>query len=92
MKSLLRLVPYLKKYKRILLWGLATVVLSNVFIVVQPKIVGNAVDALKTGLETKQIDSTQLMIYGLLVVGLSAVAGFFTFLTCQTIIVASRHI
>jgi ATP-binding cassette subfamily B multidrug efflux pump len=92
MKSLLRLIPYLKKYKRILLWGLATVVLSNLFTVIQPRIVGNAIDTLKTGLETKQIDSNQLLIYGSLVVGLSLVAGFFTFLTRQTIIVASRHI
>lgn len=92
MKSLLRLLPYLKKYRIPLLWGFGTVVMSNILTVIQPRIVGNAIDTLKTGLETKHIDSTALMYYGLLVVGLSLVSGFFTFLTRQTIIVTSRHI
>jgi ATP-binding cassette subfamily B protein len=92
MKSLLRLKPYLKKYRKTLLWGLLTVVMSNLFTVFQPKIVGDAIDKLKTGLETRQIDTHGLLIYGGIVVGLSLVAGFFTFLTRQTIIVVSRHI
>jgi ATP-binding cassette subfamily B multidrug efflux pump len=92
MKSLLRLTPYLKKYRKILLWGLLTVVLSNLFTVFQPWLVGSAIDTLKTGLETKKIDTGTLLITGSLVVALSLIAGFFTFLTRQTIIVASRHI
>ncbi len=92
MRSLLRLIPYLKKYRRTLLWGLLTVIMSNIFTVVQPKIVGNAIDALKSGLASKQLDTTLLLMYAVMVVGLSLLAGFFTFLTRQTIIVASRHI
>jgi len=92
MKSLLRLLPYLKKYKRTLLWGLLTVVMSNVFTVFQPKIVGNAIDKLKVGLETKNIDGTSLLVYALLLVALNLIAGFFTYLTRQTIIVVSRHV
>ncbi len=92
MKSLLRLIPYLKKYRATLLWGLLTVVLSNVFTVVQPKIIGHAIDTLKDGLASRQLDTGLLLQYGLLVVGLSLLAGFFTFLTRQTIIVASRKI
>jgi len=92
MKSLLRLLPYLKKYKRILLWGLLTVVLSNVFTVFQPKIVGDAIDKLKIGLETKNIDGASLLIYAAVLVALNLVAGIFTYLTRQTIIVVSRHI
>jgi len=92
MKSLLRLTPYLRKYRTTLLWGVLTVVLSNLFTIVQPKLIGWAIDTLKTGLETKQVDQHSLLIYGSLVVGLSLVSGFFTFLTRQTIIVVSRHI
>src|SRR5512143_2828907 len=92
MRSLLRLVPYLKKHRRILIGGLLTVVCSNLFTVIQPKLVGNAVDKLKLGLETRNIDGTGLLIYAGLIVALSLVAGFFTFLTRQTLIVMSRHI
>ncbi len=92
MKPLLRLLPYLKKYKRTLLWGLLTVVMSNIFTVFQPRIVGNAVDKLKIGLETKNIDGTSLLIFAVALVGLNLLAGIFTYLTRQTIIVISRHI
>ncbi len=92
MKSLLRLLPYLNKYRRTLFWGLLTVVGSNLFTVIQPKLVGNAIDKLKIGIDTKQIDSTGLLIYAGFVVGLSLAAGFLTFLTRQTIIVVSRHV
>jgi ATP-binding cassette subfamily B protein len=92
MKSLLRLLPYLKKYKRTLLWGLLTVVLSNVFTVFQPQIVGNAIDKLKIGIETKNIDGTGILFYAAALVALNLIAGIFTYLTRQTIIVVSRHI
>ncbi|MBI5477195.1 MAG: ABC transporter ATP-binding protein [Ignavibacteriales bacterium] len=92
MKSLLRLLPYLKKYKRTLLWGLLTVVMSNLFTVFQPRIVGDAIDKLKIGLETKNIDGTGILLYAVTLVGLNLIAGIFTYLTRQTIIVVSRHI
>lgn len=92
MKSLLRLKPYLLKYKRTLLFGLGTVVASNLFTVIQPKLIGNAIDALKQGLEIKQVDTWVLFQYSATVIGLSLIAGVFTFLTRQTIIVVSRHI
>ena len=92
MKSLLRLLPYLKKYKRTLLWGLLTVVMSNVFTVFQPQIVGNAIDKLKSGIETKNIDGAGILFYAAALVALNLIAGIFTYLTRQTIIVVSRHI
>lgn len=92
MRSLLRLKPYLWKYRRTLLWGVLTVVGSNIFTVAQPLFLGNAIDSLKRGLEIKQIDMEGLLMYAGLVVGFSLAAGFFTFLTRQTIIVVSRHI
>jgi len=92
MKSLLQLLPYLKKYRRTLVWGFVTVVMSNLFTVVQPKLVGNAIDDLKAGLESGSVDTGNLLQYAGLIVGLTLIAGFFTFLTRQTIIVMSRHV
>lgn len=92
MRSLLRLRPYLWKYRRTLFWGLMTVVGSNLFAVVQPLFIGNAVDSLKLALQKGHIDSGGLLKYAGLIVGFSLISGFFTFLTRQTIIVVSRHI
>src|ERR1041385_6802040 len=92
MRSLLRLKPYLWKYRRTLFWGLLTVVGSNLFTVIQPKLVGNAIDKLKIGIDSRQIDESGLLIYAIFIVGLSLASGFLTFLTRQTIIVVSRHI
>ncbi len=92
MKSLLRLLPYLRRYRKLLLWGILAVVFSNLFTVAQPLFIGRAIDVLKTGLETGQLDSSDLLMYALLVVGFSLISGFFSFLTRQSIIVVSRHI
>ncbi len=92
MKSLLHLLPYLKRYRRTIVWGLVTVVMSNLFTVLQPKLVGDAIDDLKSGLEAGTVETGTLLGYAGLIVGLTLVAGFFTFLTRQTIIVMSRHI
>ncbi|HTP13083.1 MAG TPA: ABC transporter ATP-binding protein [Bacteroidota bacterium] len=92
MKSLLRLLPYLKRYKKTLLLGVLTVVGSNLFTVAQPLFLGYAIDELKRGIEQHYFVSTDLLQWAGLIVGFSLVAGFFTFLTRQTIIVVSRHI
>lgn len=92
MKSLLRLKPYLWKYRRTLFLGFLTVVGSNLFSVVQPLFIGNAIDTLKQGLEAKTAVSSDLLMYAGLIVGFTLIGGFFTFLTRQTIIVVSRHI
>jgi ATP-binding cassette, subfamily B, multidrug efflux pump len=84
--------PYLARYRNTLLWGLLTVVLSNVFNVALPLFVGRAIDQLKTGLQTGVLDKGGVLTYAFLVVGFSLVAGIFTFLTRQTIIVVSRHV
>jgi ATP-binding cassette subfamily B protein len=92
LKPLLRLLPYLGKYKKTLILGVLTVVMSNLFTVVQPLFVGRAVDTLKIGLEQRHAGATELVFYAAAVAGFSLVAGFFTFLTRQTIIVVSRHV
>jgi ATP-binding cassette subfamily B multidrug efflux pump len=92
MKSLLRLVPYLTRYKKTLLLGLLTVVMSNLFTVAQPWFIGRAVDSLKAGLEAGALGESGLLVYAGLIVGFSLIAGVFTFLTRQTIIVVSRRV
>ncbi len=92
MKSLLRLIPYLKRYRKTLLLGILTVVGSNLFTVAQPLFLGYAIDELKRGIEQHTFVSNDLLMWAGLIVGFSLVAGFFTFLTRQTIIVVSRHI
>ena len=92
MKSLLRLRPYLAKYKRTLLWGICTVVMSNIFLVATPLFLGNAVDTIKRGIESGSMHHSDLVMYAALIVGFSCVSGFMTYLTRQTIIVVSRRI
>lgn len=92
MKPLLRLKPYLVRYKKTLLLGLGTVVGSNTFTVFLPLFVGFAIDELKAGIESRTYVTGDLLIWAGVIVGFSLVAGFFTFLTRQTIIVVSRHI
>lgn len=92
MRSLLRLKPYLLRYKKTLLFGLLTVIGSNIFTVVQPMFLGKAVDELKRGIESHIFVSSDLLIWAGLIIGFSLIAGIFTFLTRQTIIVTSRHI
>ncbi|MFN0159373.1 MAG: ABC transporter ATP-binding protein [Bacteroidota bacterium] len=92
MKPLLRLRPYLARHKRTLFWGLLTVVGSNIFTVAQPHFIGRAIDSLKAGIESGQLNESGLLYYALAIVGFSIVAGTFTFLTRQTIIVVSRKI
>jgi ATP-binding cassette, subfamily B, multidrug efflux pump len=92
MKSLLRLIPYLTRYKKTLFLGLLAIVCSNVFTVIQPHFVGVAIDKLKTGLETHTLVKTDLILYAVMIVGFTLVAGFFSYATRQTIIVVSRHI
>lgn len=92
MKSLLRLIPYLTKYRTTLYWGLVTVIVTNLFTVATPWFIGEAIDELKMGLERQSLHHTDLFWYAGIVVGFSAIAGVMLFLTRQTIIVVSRKI
>ncbi len=66
--------------------------MSNLFVVAQPTLIGRAIDELKVGLEQRSIDVWDVAGYAGLVVAFSLIAGVFTFLTRQTIIVVSRHV
>ncbi len=92
MRSLLRLKPYLVKYKTTLYWGLLTVIISNLFYVVTPIFIGGAIDTIKHGIESHSLNHTDLLWYAVLIVGFAVVSGIMLFLTRQTIIVVSRKI
>ena len=92
MKPLLRLLPYLKRHRRLLVIGAIAVVCSNLFTVVQPLLIGRAIDVLNAVLLKSSGATESLVLYAAAVVGSSVIAGIFSFLTRQTLIVASRHI
>ena len=82
-----RLLHYFALYKIPLLIGGACVVGSSVFKLLQPLIVGNAVNAL-----TDAVTRGGLVRFGLLLVGAAAIEGVFLYLQRWIIIGASRRI
>lgn len=87
MKSLARLLPYFRKYRRTLLWGILFIFLSTVFAVIAPAIIRRAIDGLE-----QNLTSSTLLQYALLIVGVALFSGLFLYLTRQSIIVVSRRI
>ncbi|HPI20501.1 MAG TPA: ABC transporter ATP-binding protein [Candidatus Kapabacteria bacterium] len=88
MKSLKILLPYLKKYKSILILGFIFVTVSNVCSTTLPRIVGIAIDDI-----TSLTYNTDTIIKDIaIMIGLTAFSGLFMFLTRRTIIVTSRKI
>jgi ATP-binding cassette, subfamily B, multidrug efflux pump len=82
-----RLLHYFALYKIPLLLGAACVVGSSVFKLLQPLIVGNAVNEL-----SEAVTRGSLVWFGLLLVGAAAVEGVFLYLQRWIIIGASRRI
>lgn len=96
MKALQYLNKYFRKYKWRILLGLFITVLSKILSLKIPQIIRdslNVVDDYQKNVITdvSEIKST-LFINVLIIVGVALVAGFFTFLMRQTIIVTSRLI
>ena len=87
MKSLLRLLPYFRRYRWTLIRGIVYIFLSTVFAVIAPVIIRDAVDGLQADLS-----SETLIRYALMIVGVALLSGVFLYLTRQTIIVVSRLI
>ncbi|MFH0990196.1 MAG: ABC transporter ATP-binding protein [bacterium] len=92
MRSLLRLIPYLRRYQKTLMLGVLTIIGSNIFTVVQPMLMGFAIDDLKRAIEQRSVSGSDFLLWAGLIIGFSLIASIFTFLTRQTIIVISRHI
>lgn len=87
MKSLLPLIPYIKKYRTRLLIGFVFILCSIGANSLYPLIIGAAIDDLTSG-----VYRYSMLEYALAGIGLILVSGFFLFLIRQHIIVVSREI
>jgi ATP-binding cassette subfamily B protein len=94
MKSLSHLYKYFWKYRWRLILGVVFVAVSNYFAVYSVVFVRDAVDYLRNihNLPATENPSNQLILFGLKIIGLAILSGFFLFLMRQTIIVMSRLI
>ncbi|SIO22205.1 ABC transporter ATP-binding protein [Algoriphagus halophilus] len=105
MKPLWRLNKYLYKYKGLLLLGIVFTVISNVFVIIPAQLVRLAIDyvvesfsILKPlelggmGEEARNIFLQFVFIFGVLILVMALLRGFFLFLIRQTIIIMSRRI
>lgn len=95
MKELQKLNKYFLKYKYRFLLGIIITIVSQIFTVFAPQYVGDAITVLERFLKndlTSTATKQALWHNMLLIVGTTLIAGFFTFLMRQTIIVMSRHI
>ncbi|NOX38285.1 MAG: ABC transporter ATP-binding protein [Calditrichaeota bacterium] len=81
------LYPYIRRYKNKYLLGVLFVLLTNVFRIINPRVVQQAIDYLKQEFSLKE-----LAVYATLVVGIALVEGIFLFLMRRSLIVASREI
>ncbi|TXD48305.1 ABC transporter ATP-binding protein [Polaribacter sp. IC073] len=96
MKALKYINKYFVKYKWRLLIGILITILSKLLALKVPQIVGdslNIVEDYQNGIITDiEAVEHELLINVLIIVGVAVLAGFFTFLMRQTIIVTSRLI
>jgi ATP-binding cassette subfamily B multidrug efflux pump len=96
MKELNRLNKFLLKYKGKLLLGLFITIVSRVFSLVTPRLVGDSMTTIENYLNLESVSPDELkeilLINIVLIVGASLISGFFTFLMRQTIINVSRYI
>lgn len=96
MRELKRLNKFLLKYKGRLLLGLLITIISRVFSIVTPRLVGDSMTSIENYLSLNNISPDELkdvLLFNIvLIIGASLISGFFTFLMRQTIINVSRFI
>ncbi len=105
MRPLARLNKFYWKYKHLFVPGLLCAVVSASFSITVPMVVRQAVDSIPRFVATYRVFSgteaqsylftsffMTLLLFGLMVLGLSVMSGVFSFLMRQTVVVASRHI
>ncbi len=98
LKHLFTLNRYFLKYRNKLLLGILFVVLSNVFRVLQPQAIREALNRIIEYINTDrsaanaEVLSRELMKFGLYIFGFALMMGLFMFMMRQTIIVMSRLI
>ena len=96
MKELKRLNNFLLKYKGRLILGLIITVVSRVFSLVTPRLVGDSMTSIENYLNIESVTPDELkeVLFTniIFIIGASLISGFFTFLMRQTIINVSRFI
>ncbi|MFN4145174.1 MAG: ABC transporter ATP-binding protein [Runella sp.] len=105
MKALAHLNKYLVKYKWYLILGTIFTIVSNLFGIIPAQLVRYALDLVKetldiyflyegSSIQSKLYDvfAFSILLYGLLILAMALLKGFFLFLVRQTLIVMSRHI
>lgn len=104
-RALAHLNKYLARYKWYLIWGIVFTFVSNLFGIFPAQLVRYALDLVRetldiyylyagTSLQSQlyEIFAFTITLYGLLILALALLKGFFLFLVRQTLIVMSRHI
>jgi ATP-binding cassette subfamily B protein len=86
-KSLLPLVPYLKRYRSGLVWGAICVLFNNGIWVLFPQVLRRAINDLHSG-----VTRHKLFTYALLIIAIALIKGTFQFLTRWVVIGISRDV
>jgi ATP-binding cassette subfamily B protein len=104
-KPLWRLNKYFRKYKGLLLLGVVFTFISNIFVIIPAQLVRLAIDYVVESLTiyrplqlsgmgepAKEIFLKFVLVFGVLILVMALLRGFFLFLIRQTIIIMSRKI
>jgi len=104
-KPLWRLNKYFRKYKGLLLLGTVFTLISNIFVIIPAQLVRLAIDYVVESLTiyrplqlggmgepAKEIFLKFVLVFGVLILVMALLRGFFLFLIRQTIIIMSRKI
>lgn len=105
MKPLWRLNKYLYKYKGLLLLGIFFTVISNIFVIIPAQLVRLAIDYVVESFSifkpiqlggmgdlAQEVFLKFVLVFGVLILLMALLRGFFLFLIRQTIIIMSRRI
>ena len=96
MKELKHLNKYFYKYKWHLIGGIFITIIARVFALVTPRFIGESTSAIERWVNgevtSEAVLRNELMTNILIILGATLLAGLFTFLMRQAIIVVSRHI
>ncbi len=87
MHKLKPLLPYFRCYRRHLASGILCIAATAFIGLVAPLIIGRAIDSLH-----EDVSRWTLVVYGLAIVGVSLVRGFFQFAQRKILVTLSRHI
>ena len=96
MNELKKLNKYLYKYRYKLLAGLLITIVSRIFSLVTPRLVGDSITSIENYISNNSMiveDLRETLLINItIIIGASLISGFFTFLMRQTIINVSRYI